>query len=81
MDDGYDSEPVLAMGPNGDYFLPQDEKELGSTYQNGLAQRAEKQLTPSSEDGAEHSYRVARPPMSHSGSARKPLPALPEDPD
>ncbi|KAK7918318.1 hypothetical protein PG985_010192 [Apiospora marii] len=30
---------------------------------------------------AEPSHRAARPPISHTGSLRKPLPSLPEDPD
>ena len=54
-----------------------------SPYVEALARKAERQLTPSASEG-EADYlpsRSARPPLSHAGSTRAPLPALPEDSD
>ncbi|KAI0883438.1 uncharacterized protein GGS22DRAFT_167002 [Annulohypoxylon maeteangense] len=55
---------------------------MGPSYSEALARKSERQLTPSSDvDGAEYMPMSSRPPLTHSTSARKPLPALPEDPD
>lgn len=58
------------------------------TYPEMLAMQSERQLTPTSDAEASSSSsteyivsRSGRPGLSHSGSTRKPLPALPEDPD
>ncbi|KAI8634920.1 hypothetical protein F5Y19DRAFT_410866 [Xylariaceae sp. FL1651] len=93
MDDMvYDSEP--SMTPNGDYFSAAtsvngdpsvgiDGEDISRTYPEMLARQSERQLTPTSDtDGPEYIMsRSCRPGLSHSGSTRKPLPALPEDPD
>jgi hypothetical protein len=55
-------------------------------YPEILARQSGRQLTPASSDvdGSEYSIMSrssGRPGLSHSGSTRKPLPALPEDPD
>lgn len=54
-----------------------------SGYLETLARRSERQLTPSSEsDSIEYMPPLSsRPGLTHTTSARKPLPALPEDPD
>ncbi|KAI6092500.1 hypothetical protein F4821DRAFT_224188 [Hypoxylon rubiginosum] len=55
-----------------------------SSYTETLARRSERQLTPSSDvDGvAEYMPPLSsRPSLTHITSVRKPLPALPEDPD
>ncbi|KAI5928710.1 hypothetical protein F4810DRAFT_20358 [Camillea tinctor] len=53
-------------------------------YPEMLARLSERQLTPTSDaDGSEYASRSAGRPvvLTRAGSARKPLPALPEDPD
>ncbi|KAI3337013.1 hypothetical protein HD806DRAFT_475410 [Xylariaceae sp. AK1471] len=90
----YDSEP--AMTPSGDYFSAatsvDDDSSVGGEveeissrmYSEMLARQSERQLTPASSDADGSEYmipRSGRPGLSHSGSTRKPLPALPEDPD
>ncbi|KAI0878395.1 UNC-like C-terminal-domain-containing protein [Hypoxylon argillaceum] len=92
-DMAYDSEP--AMTPNGDYFSAAtsvnddssvtggESDEISRIYPEMLARQSERQLTPTS-DAETSDYilpRSGRPGLSHSGSTRKPLPALPEDPD
>jgi hypothetical protein len=92
-DMAYDSEP--AMTPNGDYFSAAtsvnddssvtggESDEIPRIYPEMLARQSERQLTPTS-DAETSEYilpRSGRPGLSHSGSTRKPLPALPEDPD
>ncbi|KAI1501303.1 hypothetical protein F5X99DRAFT_418667 [Biscogniauxia marginata] len=58
------------------------ESVCNDTYPEMLAQESERQLTPTSDvDGAEYMSRANRPVLPRTGSARKPLPALPEDPD
>ncbi|KAI1777669.1 hypothetical protein F4818DRAFT_321160 [Hypoxylon cercidicola] len=53
-----------------------------SGYPETLAGRSERQLTPSSDaDGVEYMPLSSRPGLTHTTSVRKPLPALPEDPD
>ncbi|GAP89638.1 putative sad1 unc domain-containing protein [Rosellinia necatrix] len=95
MDDmAYDSEP--AMTPNGDYFSAttsvngdpaagggEEEEEASRMYPEMLARQSERQLTPTSDAEASEYIlpRSGRPGIAHSGSTRKPLPALPEDPD
>ncbi|KAI0433942.1 UNC-like C-terminal-domain-containing protein [Xylaria sp. FL1042] len=93
MDDmAYDSEP--GMTPNGDYFsaatsvngdssVGGEGDEISMTYPEMLARQAERQLTPTSDAEASEYIlpRSGRPGLTHSGSTRKPLPALPEDPD
>ncbi|KAJ3577608.1 hypothetical protein NPX13_g2955 [Xylaria arbuscula] len=68
----------------------EEEEEITSsmTYPEMLARQSERQLTPTSDAEASSSSsseyivsRSGRPGLSHSGSTRKPLPALPEDPD
>ncbi|KAI0603328.1 hypothetical protein F4775DRAFT_533235 [Biscogniauxia sp. FL1348] len=54
------------------------------TYPEMLARQSERQLTPTSDvDSAEYVSRSSGRPvvLTRAGSARKPLPALPEDPD
>jgi hypothetical protein len=90
----YDSEP--AMTPNGaDYFsaatsvnndssVGGEEEELSMVYPEMLARQSEGQLTPISDTDGPSEYimtRSGRPVVTHSGSMRQPLPALPEDPD
>lgn len=95
MDDmAYDSEP--AMTPSGDYFSaatsvddedsstgPGEGDDMSRIYPEMLARQSERQLTPASDAEASEYVmpRSGRPGLSHSGSALKPLPALPEDPD
>ncbi|KAI1824891.1 UNC-like C-terminal-domain-containing protein [Xylaria intraflava] len=92
MDAAYDSEP--AMTPGGDYFSAvtsvndgssegEEEEDVSGLYPEMLARQSERQLTPTSDaDGSEYIMsRSGRPGLTHSGSTRKPLPALPEDPD
>ncbi|KAI2471665.1 hypothetical protein F4781DRAFT_386272 [Annulohypoxylon bovei var. microspora] len=95
VDLGYDSEPVMMSGRgggsrdggDGDYYATNGDevatgKGIAPSYQEALARKSERQLTPSSDvDGAEYIPLSSRPPLTHSTSARKPLPALPEDPD
>ncbi|OTB07123.1 hypothetical protein M426DRAFT_318153 [Hypoxylon sp. CI-4A] len=97
MDIGYDSEPALTPvrdrdrddRGDGDYYVSDGgdtAAEKGSVPQNlypeALARKSERQLTPSSEtEGMGYMPLSSRPPLTHSTSARKPLPALPEDPD
>ncbi|KAI0381017.1 hypothetical protein F5Y04DRAFT_256496 [Hypomontagnella monticulosa] len=94
MEIGYDSEPALTPtreGDGADYYdsTTRDTgdghdsgRNGGSSYAETLARKSERQLTPSSEaDGVEYIGLSSRPPLTHSTSARKPLPALPEDPD
>ncbi|XXH04921.1 hypothetical protein Hte_011343 [Hypoxylon texense] len=54
-----------------------------SGYLDSLARRSERQLTPSSDsDSIENMPPLSsRPSLTHTTSVRKPLPALPEDPD
>ncbi|KAI0971708.1 UNC-like C-terminal-domain-containing protein [Xylaria arbuscula] len=91
-DMAYDSEP--AMTPNGDYFsaatsvngdssVGGEEEEASMTYMEMSARQSERQLTPTSDTEASEYIlpRPGRPGLAHSGSTRKPLPALPEDPD
>ncbi|KAI1122902.1 UNC-like C-terminal-domain-containing protein [Nemania abortiva] len=93
-DMAYDSEP--AMTPNGDYFSAAtsvnddessatggDSDEIPRIYPEMLARQSERQLTPTSDaEASEYMMpRSGRPGLTHSGSTRKPLPALPEDPD
>ncbi|KAI1213434.1 uncharacterized protein F4807DRAFT_264999 [Annulohypoxylon truncatum] len=73
---------------NGDYYATSGDDSaagkggVGPSYSEVLARKSERQLTPSSDvDGAEYIPISSRPPLTHSTSARKPLPALPEDPD
>ncbi|KAI0539843.1 UNC-like C-terminal-domain-containing protein [Xylaria digitata] len=92
-DMAYDSEP--AMTPNGNYFSAAtsvngdasvgegEEASMTMTYPEMLARQSERQLTPTS-DAEISEYviqRSGRSGLTHSGSTRKPLPALPEDPD
>ncbi|KAF2969260.1 hypothetical protein GQX73_g4364 [Xylaria multiplex] len=90
-DMAYDSEPAIT--PNGDYFSAatsvNDDASVGEgdeasmTYPEMLARQSERQLTPTS-DAETSEYviqRSGRSGLTHSGSTRKPLPALPEDPD
>ncbi|TGJ82013.1 hypothetical protein E0Z10_g6739 [Xylaria hypoxylon] len=91
-DMAYDSEP--ARTPNGDYFsaatsvngdssLGGEGEEVSMTYPEILVRQSERQLTPTSDvEASEYIIqRSGRPGLAHSGSTRKPLPALPEDPD
>ncbi|KAI1180061.1 UNC-like C-terminal-domain-containing protein [Nemania sp. FL0916] len=93
-DMAYDSEPTLA--PDGDYFSAATSVNGDSSsgpaadgeeaYPGMLSQQSsERQLTPTSDAtvGAPDYMmpRSNRPSLTHSGSTRKPLPALPEDPD
>ncbi|KAI1454989.1 hypothetical protein F4805DRAFT_437513 [Annulohypoxylon moriforme] len=75
-------------GGDGDYYATSGDDVaagkggMGPSYSETLARKSERQLTPSSDvDGAEYMPLSSRPPLTHSTSARKPLPALPEDPD
>ncbi|KAI0901798.1 hypothetical protein F4806DRAFT_444611 [Annulohypoxylon nitens] len=75
-------------GDGGDYYatsgddIAAGKSGMGASYSETLARKSERQLTPSSDvDGAEYVPLSSRPPLTHSTSARKPLPALPEDPD
>ncbi|KAI0014038.1 hypothetical protein F4779DRAFT_624796 [Xylariaceae sp. FL0662B] len=86
---------AMAMTPGGDYFSSSSPAasvnggdalsgdESSPAYPEMLAARkADRQLTPSSEaDGVDYLARPGRPSLAHTTSARKPLPALPEDPD
>ncbi|KAI0145884.1 hypothetical protein F4776DRAFT_608350 [Hypoxylon sp. NC0597] len=93
VDIGYDSEPAITPTRDrsgdgeGDYYAADGDDigaEKGNTgsYPETLARKSERQLTPSLEDdGVEYISLSSRPPLTHSSSARKPLPALPEDPD
>ncbi|KAL7626687.1 hypothetical protein AAE478_003461 [Parahypoxylon ruwenzoriense] len=58
-------------------------KRIPPAYPGTLARRSERQLTPPSEaDGVEYvQSSSSRPALAHIASVRKPLPALPEDPD
>jgi hypothetical protein len=70
-----------SVGGDGDD--EQEEEEMPMMYPERLARQSEKQLTPTS-DAETSEYiisRPGRPGIPHSGSTRKPLPALPEDPD
>ncbi|KAI1311023.1 UNC-like C-terminal-domain-containing protein [Xylaria venustula] len=87
-DMAYDSEP--AMTPNGDYFSAATSVNgdssvggEGEEYPEMPARQSERQLTPTSDAEASEYIlpRPGRPGLAHSGSTRKPLPALPEDPD
>ncbi|KAI0405344.1 UNC-like C-terminal-domain-containing protein [Xylaria palmicola] len=92
-DMAYDSEP--AMTPTGDYFsaatsVNGDSSVSGAeadegprSYPEMLARQSERQITPTSDvETSEYVMpRSSRPGLTHSGSTRKPLPALPEDPD
>ncbi|KAI1109984.1 UNC-like C-terminal-domain-containing protein [Nemania sp. NC0429] len=94
-DVAYDSEP--AMTPSGDFFSavtsvdddsstgPGESDDMPRMYPEMLARQSERQLTPVSDAESSSEYnmvpRSGRPGLSHSGSALKPLPALPEDPD
>ncbi|KAI0840641.1 hypothetical protein F5Y06DRAFT_244819 [Hypoxylon sp. FL0890] len=90
---GYDSEPAMTPtrdrdgdGVRGYYAENGDDPTAGDgsggSYPETLARKSERQLTPSSEvDVAEYIPLSSRPPLTHSTSTRKPLPALPEDPD
>ncbi|KAI1752436.1 UNC-like C-terminal-domain-containing protein [Xylaria castorea] len=91
-DMAYDSEPAMtpndyfsaATSVNGDSSVGGGEgEEVSGVYTEMLARQAERQLTPAS-DAEASEYMIARsgrPGLTHSGSTRKPLPALPEDPD
>ncbi|KAI0455683.1 UNC-like C-terminal-domain-containing protein [Xylaria acuta] len=91
-DMAYDSEPVItpndyfsaATSVSGDSSVGGGEgEEVSGVYTEMLARQAERQLTPTS-DAETSEYiitRSGRPGLTHSGSTRKPLPALPEDPD
>ncbi|KAH9906438.1 UNC-like C-terminal-domain-containing protein [Xylariomycetidae sp. FL2044] len=71
------------LGATG-HDLPPQQLPQHQTYADVMAARlSERQLTPSSEaDGTEYTItRSGRPVVAHTGSTRKPLPALPEDPD
>ncbi|KAI1144108.1 hypothetical protein F5Y05DRAFT_401231 [Hypoxylon sp. FL0543] len=95
VDLGYDSEPAMTPardrgedGEEGNTSYPADGDEVavgkggGEKYPEALARKSERQLTPSSEaDVTEYMPLSTRPPLTHSTSTRKPLPALPEDPD
>ncbi|KAI1464746.1 UNC-like C-terminal-domain-containing protein [Daldinia caldariorum] len=93
VDAGYDSEPAMAPSREregkgeGEYYSAaavDSGKSTALSYQEVLARKSERQLTPSSEtDGAEYipPPLSSRPPLTHSTSAQKPLPTLPEDPD
>ncbi|KAI1417859.1 hypothetical protein F5Y13DRAFT_152011 [Hypoxylon sp. FL1857] len=95
VDIGYDSEPAMTPSRDregegegeGDYYVRDGDdiaagKSSAASYPETLARNSERQLTPSSEaDGVEYMPLASRPPLTHSTSARKPLPALPEDPD
>ncbi|OTA93328.1 hypothetical protein M434DRAFT_395743 [Hypoxylon sp. CO27-5] len=93
VDIGYDSEPAMTPTRNsgreteGDYYATDGddigaEKDSVESYPETLARKSERQLTPSSEvDGVDYISLSSRPSLTHSTSARKPLPALPEDPD
>ncbi|KAI1426698.1 UNC-like C-terminal-domain-containing protein [Xylaria sp. FL1777] len=91
-DMAYDSEP--SMTPNGDYFsaatsvngdssVGGEGDEVSMIYPEMLARQSERQLTPASDTEASEYIlqRSSRPGLTHSGTTRKPLPALPEDPD
>lgn len=70
-----------SVGGDGDD--EQEEEEIPMMYPERLARQSERQLTPTS-DAETSEYiisRPGRPGVPHSGSTRKPLPALPEDPD
>lgn len=77
---------------DGDYYATGAARSVGgdgaaakssaSSYAETLARKSERQLTPASEaDGIEYMPLSGRPGLTHTTSARKPLPALPEDPD
>ncbi|KAI8966775.1 UNC-like C-terminal-domain-containing protein [Daldinia sp. FL1419] len=82
---GYDSEPAMTPSRDGEYYstpIVDTGKSTALSYPEALARKAERQLTPSSEtDSAEYIPLSSRPPLTHSTSAQKPLPTLPEDPD
>ncbi|KAI2626477.1 hypothetical protein GGR54DRAFT_591099 [Hypoxylon sp. NC1633] len=79
---GYDSEPALTPTADADYYSATGTSAGVSIYAETLARKSERQLTPSSEtDGVERISLPSRPSLTHGTSARKPLPALPEDPD
>ncbi|KAI0481658.1 UNC-like C-terminal-domain-containing protein [Xylaria cf. heliscus] len=91
-DMAYDSEPAMtpndyfsaATSVNGDSSVGGGEgEEVSGVYTEMLARQAERQLTPTSDAEASEYIipRSGRPGLTHSGSTRKPLPALPEDPD
>ncbi|KAI0191148.1 UNC-like C-terminal-domain-containing protein [Xylaria flabelliformis] len=91
-DMAYDSEPAMtpndyfsaATSVNGDSSVGGGEgEEVSGAYTEMLARQAERQLTPASDaEASEYMIpRSGRPGLTHSGSTRKPLPALPEDPD
>ncbi|KAI0446075.1 UNC-like C-terminal-domain-containing protein [Xylaria telfairii] len=91
-DMAYDSEPAMtpndyfsaATSVNGDSSVAGGEgEEVAGVYTEMLARQAERQLTPTSDtETSEYIIpRSGRPGLTHSGSTRKPLPALPEDPD
>ncbi|KAI2612811.1 uncharacterized protein GGS25DRAFT_477178 [Hypoxylon fragiforme] len=69
----------------GGYYADDSEgsrQNGASSYLDLLDRRSERQLTPSLETvDPEHMSLSSRPALPHMTSARKPLPALPEDPD
>ncbi|KAI1808490.1 UNC-like C-terminal-domain-containing protein [Daldinia bambusicola] len=97
VDAGYDSEPAMAPSREretegeregeGEYYssaVVDSGKSTALSYPEVLARKSERQLTPPSEtDGSEYipPPLSSRPPLTHSTSAQKPLPTLPEDPD
>ncbi|KAI1484255.1 UNC-like C-terminal-domain-containing protein [Daldinia eschscholtzii] len=84
VDAGYDSEPAMTLSREGEYYptVADSGKSTALSYPEVLARKSERQLTPSSEtEGAEYIPISSRPPLTHSASAQKPLPTLPEDPD
>ncbi|KAI1644761.1 UNC-like C-terminal-domain-containing protein [Daldinia loculata] len=81
---GYDSEPAMTPSREGEYYstVVDSGKSSALSYPEALVRKSERQLTPSSEtDGVEYIPLSSRPPLTHSISAQKPLPTLPEDPD
>ncbi|KAI1769593.1 hypothetical protein GGR53DRAFT_473258 [Hypoxylon sp. FL1150] len=97
MEIGYDSEPAMTPAINdGDYYTTtsgtttavgfdgEDDTTGNDSYTETLVRRTERQLTPSSDADGAAEYMPplsSRPSLTHITSVRKPLPALPEDPD
>lgn len=93
-DMGYDSEPDMTpgqrerMNKGDDVFYFSAANSVADENERVLDQGGNRQLTPPMSDGAsvEEDY-ISRPVTSgrsghfHAGATRKPLPALPEDPD